>query len=584
MPGWRQATQLHEPGKYLKPTPFELATMGINAFLAATPPKVLVHDAPTNSLNGTETATEALAWCLTTFSGGSFPSQGGRNNWLAKLALYCNERGVPFEEIESHALSSYAVPDFDAREISQTLRGIYTREKGDFGIKPYIAAKSQTDSDTYSVQTNSKSSKQLPPTFPSSVYDALPDYLRRCCAPFDGHEQAVMLLGTLAVLSGCFPAVGGTYNKRRFGLNLFAFIIAPAASGKGTLAWARRLAWPYHKSLTDASRAARLDYDAEVAAYKSAGKAKASLSSPPELPPPYKLLFLPGNTSAAALLTALSENDGRAIMCETEADTLTGALGADFGNFSDVLRKAFQHEPISLLRKTDRQHLDLARPSLSIALTGTPGQLPRLMPSAEDGLVSRFLFYIYEQTPTWQNVGPSAGPALDPYFDALAGELTCMITNMPTSDDSGNYPVEITLTTADWQRLNDAGAAGLSDATAIGGGAGASTAFRLGLIAFRVAGLLTVLRAFETGVVPAGRLECTPEDVGTALAIMDTARAHALAVLATLPGPNGNSKFASKAAKEKLVQELHEQGLSYRDIAEQTGVPFRTVGNWLTKK
>ncbi|GAA4054416.1 hypothetical protein GCM10022409_46850 [Hymenobacter glaciei] len=51
-----------------------------------------------------------------------------------------------------------------------------------------------------------------------------------------------MLLGTLAVLSGCFPAVGGTYNKRRFGLNLFAFIIAPAASGKGTLAWARRLA------------------------------------------------------------------------------------------------------------------------------------------------------------------------------------------------------------------------------------------------------------------------------------------------------------------------------------------------------
>ena len=58
----------------------------------------------------------------------------------------------------------------------------------------------------------------------------------------------------------------GTYNKRRFGLNLFTFIIAPAASGKGTLAWARRLAWPYHKALTDASCADRLDYDAELAA------------------------------------------------------------------------------------------------------------------------------------------------------------------------------------------------------------------------------------------------------------------------------------------------------------------------------
>ena len=98
-------------------------------------------------------------------------------------------------------------------------------------------------------------------------------------------------------------------------------------------------------------------------------------------------MALPSNTTAAALQTALAENDGRGIMCETETDTLSGALGADFGNFSDVLRKAFHHEPVSLLRKTDRQHLDLERPALSIALTGTPGQLPRLMPTAEDGLV-----------------------------------------------------------------------------------------------------------------------------------------------------------------------------------------------------
>ncbi|WP_460614303.1 DUF3987 domain-containing protein [Hymenobacter seoulensis] len=393
-----------------------------------------------------------------------------------------------------------------------------------------------------------------------------------------------MLLGALAVLSGCFPAVGGTYNRRQFGLNLFAFIIAPAASGKGTLAWARRLAWPHHKALTEASRAARLDFDAELAAFRNAGKAKASLTPPLAAPPAYKMLYLPGNTTAAALLTALAENDGRGIICETEADTLTGALGSDFGNFSDVLRKSFQHEPISLLRKTDRQHLDLARPALSIALTGTPGQLPRLVPSAEDGLVSRFLFYTFAQTPTWQDVGPSAGPALDPYFDELAGELSHMIEVTPLASEEGNnYPIEITLTPADWQRLNKAGAAGLDEALSVGGEVGGSSAYRLGLIAWRVVGLLTVLRCFQNGEAPIGRLQADPTDVGSALAIMDTARAHALAVLASLPTPGGQGRgrFTAKAGKEEQIRELQAQGLSLREIADKTGVSKSTVNRWL---
>ena len=422
-----------------------------------------------------------------------------------------------------------------------------------------------------------------PPTFPAAVYAALPDYLRRCCQPFDGHERAVMLLGTLAVLSGCFPAVGGEYARRRFGLNLFAFLIAPAASGKGTLAWARRLAWPWHKQLTDASRAARAEYEVELAAYRAAGKGKVPTAEP--VAPPRKLLYLPGNTTAAALSTALADNDGRGIICETEADTLSGALGGDFGNFSDVLRKAFQHEPVALLRKTDRQHLDLAHPALSIALTGTPGQLPRLMPTAEDGLVSRFLFYVFEQPPVWQDVSPAAGPPLTPFIDSLAAELSEMLAAAPQSTEPGRYEVLFTLAPTDWQRLNEAGRAGLADATDAAGGLGASTAYRLGLIAWRIVGLLTVLRCYERGEAPAGTLLADACDVGTALAIMDTARAHALAVLGLLPTPTVRpaGQFAAKASQQARVFELHKQGLSYRQIAEQVGVSYKTVGNWLNK-
>lgn len=561
--------------------------MDINKLKAATPapppgfPTSTRAYAPART--GPESTDGALAWCLETFSGGPFPTRGGRNNWLATFALFCNERGVPLDELEHQALSQWESDDFPAREITATVCGIYQREAAAHGSKPYTAA--TVGSPVYSTEIKGvrAEGRGAPPTFAPDVYAALPDFLQRACAPFEQHEKAVMLLGTLAVLSGCFPGVGGTYAKRRFGLNLFAFIIAPAASGKGTLAWARRLAWAHHKALTDASRAARAEYEEEVAVYKSAGKAKASLSRPPDAPPAYKMLYLPGNTTASALLTALAENDGRGIMCETEADTLTGALGADFGNFSDVLRKAFQHEPISLLRKTDRQHLDLNHPALSIALTGTPGQLPRLMPTAEDGLVSRFVFYVFEQSPTWQDVSPAAGMPLDPYFDQLASEVTRMIAAVPVPDETGSIGTEITLSVADWTRINAGGSDGLADALSVAGGAGASSAFRLGLIAWRVAGLLTLLRCFENGQVPTGRLEADPADVGAALAIMDTARAHALAVLAMLPAPAGSGagRWAVKAGLAAKVKELHAQGLSVRAIAEQTGVPKSTVDRWL---
>ena len=198
--------------------------------------------------------------------------------------------------------------------------------------------------------------------------------------------------------------------------------------------------------------------------------------------------------------------------------------------------------------------------------------------------MSRILFYTFAQSPVWQDVSPAAGPPLDAHFIPLADELTRMIEATPHPDPTtpGTYPVTLHLTPTDWHRLNEAGEAGLSEAATVGGAA-ASTAYRLGLIAWRIAGLLTVLRYFENGEAPTGRVDCTPADLGTALAIMHTARAHALAVLASLPQPTPPraNTAAAKADREATVKELHAQGRSMRDIADQTGVPKSTVERWL---
>ena len=80
---------------------------------------------------------------------------------------------------------------------------------------------------------------------------------------------------------------------------------------------------------------------------------------------------------------------------ESEADTLGVMMDKEWANFSDSLRKAFHHETISYLRKTNNEHIQIENPRLSILLSGTKSQLHKLIPDVENGLLSRFIFYIY---------------------------------------------------------------------------------------------------------------------------------------------------------------------------------------------
>lgn len=426
------------------------------------------------------------------------------------------------------------------------------------------------------------------PGFEPAIYEALPDFLQRACAPFEGHEKAVMLIGSLGVLSGCFPGIGGTYDQRIYSLNLFTFIIAPAASGKGTMTWAKRLARPYHKQLVSESKCRRSIYEAELHACKATGKGNASAHLPAG-PPPRQQLFIPGDITAAALMGALADNNGRGIIFENEADTLTAAMGGEHGKFGDKLCKIFQHEPVPLMRKGGDLYLELERPTVSIVLSGTRAQLPRLMPTAENGLISRFLFYTFEQDYLWRSGAPGGRPSLEPYFTNLSTELSKMIAGTPGPDEEDMPVVDFTLSAADWQRLNKTCEMGLHEAVDAAGEAGASSAYRLGLIVFRIIGLLTVLRCFENGEAPAGRVEADAKDVITALRIMDIGRAHALHVLDTLPRPSTRpmqlgTKRAEKLGKRLQAHALRAQGMSVRNIAEEVGASKSSVQEWLGDK
>jgi hypothetical protein len=242
---------------------------------------------------------------------------------------------------------------------------------------------------------------QLRSTLSNSIYDNLPEPLRDLFTTIDNpYERDILLLGTLTVLSGCMPNVIGFYDRKWVSPNLYTFIEAPAGSGKGVLSWTRLVGMEIHKMLLEETTLAKKQFE-ELKREKIKQK-DADVSALKE--PPYKLLFIPANNSASSVVQTLSENDGAGILFSTEADTLANALAQDWGNFSDVLRAAFHHEPVEMQRRQNREHFSVERPRLSVLLTGTRGQVIRLIPDTENGLFSRFMFYSFPAVPTFRNV------------------------------------------------------------------------------------------------------------------------------------------------------------------------------------
>lgn len=145
-------------------------------------------------------------------------------------------------------------------------------------------------------------------------------------------------------------------------------------------------------------------------------------NEPPQ-EPPIKTLLIPANSSATSVYQVLNDNGGIGLMFETEGDTLANTFKSDYGNFSDGFRKAFHHEMISYTRRKDREFVELAKPRLSALLPGTPRQILSLIPDAENGLFSRFIFYYMNVRLEWLNVFADNEETLDQHFEQLGKQF-----------------------------------------------------------------------------------------------------------------------------------------------------------------
>ena len=82
-----------------------------------------------------------------------------------------------------------------------------------------------------------------------------------------------MILGAITAISACLPKIYGIYDGDKVYSNLYLFITAAAASGKGKLKFCKRLVYKIHKTMREEAKLMEAEYDAELAQYNKNMKA-----------------------------------------------------------------------------------------------------------------------------------------------------------------------------------------------------------------------------------------------------------------------------------------------------------------------
>ena len=366
----------------------------------------------------------------------------------------------------------------------------------------------------------------------NGIIDNLPDMLKIPCNYLvEENEKEVFLIGAFGVISGLLPNIKAIYSGKLISPNLFVYILAGYGGGKGGLDYAKKLGEQVHQTKKEQTNTMALTYANEMEIYKKElkefTKNKLENMIPPNKPihPPTLMTYIPANNSKSGIYQLLEENNGKGIIFETEGDTLTDALKQDFGGFSDILRKSFHHEDLSLFRRMNDELIEVQNPQLSVVISSTFDQLKALIPSIENGLYSRFLFYKLQEEHKFYNVFDGKKNNYHDQFTKEGAKFKTMYDTLELKDS----PVNFSLTKEQEQLFTTYFGKKKSKMVDESDIKMSGTANRLGIIAFRIMMILTSIRCYGQGII-GNDIVCIDVDFNTALRIVDRLEKHAKTV------------------------------------------------------
>ena len=367
-----------------------------------------------------------------------------------------------------------------------------------------------------------------------------------------GEMRDMLLLSLLTNYAYALPAMRMYHGfpHHVYGPELMTMVLAPAASGKGIMNYAKQLLKGIEKEHGE-------------------------------------FIFLPANTSSAALMSYLQMLKGRGIMMATEIDTLSKALGSSTGGFSDVLRCMFEHETISKLRKNQEELIEIPDPHFAVLISGTYNQLKPLINSRENGLMSRFACYVVKQTQdfddrVWLDAEEDTVPQEIALYEQLGHELSQRYAWMCKAKHSCYFY----LTDAQRMTITHMFRAMYETQRHAFGNEFDSILKRMPVIMKRIGMILTGLRMDITQSLPE-RVVCSEQDFETMLLIGHKLLMHAAMMFQmlpenkeTIPGEIGHT-LIQKQFFEMLPTDFTKQDAVKQ--AQVLGINIKTMDYWLTK-
>ena len=368
----------------------------------------------------------------------------------------------------------------------------------------------------------------------------------------EGEMRDMLLLSVLTNSAYALPAMRMYHGfpHHVYGPELMTMILAPAASGKGIMNYGKRLLQGIENEHGE-------------------------------------LIYLPANSSSAALMSYLKMLKGRGIMMATEIDTLSKALSSTTGGFSDTLRCMFEHETISKLRKNQEELIEIPDPHFSVLISGTFNQLKPLIKSRENGLMSRFASYVVKQIQdfddrVWLDAEEDAVPQEVVLYEQLAKEICQRYAWMKKAKHSCYFY----LTDAQRKSITRMFRGMYETLRPAFGNEFDSILKRMPVIMKRIGMILTGFRLDMNEPLPE-RVVCSDDDFQTMMLVGHKLLLHSAMMYQMLP----NSKDATPGEiGQNLIQKQFFQMLpadfSKQDavkMAEVLGINIKTMDYWLTK-
>ena len=407
--------------------------------------------------------------------------------------------------------------------------------------------------------------------FNEEFFDSLPDVFKTITDTVESRQNKVMLLlASIVASSSALPNYYGIYGSKKLFSNLYFYILASAGAGKGKITWVKKLIEPVSHFFDNPDEATKDMSKIDLASVKNL---IASVGDDVHM----QNMIIPGNTSSAAFIDILESNKGKGFMIETEGDTVANMFGSDYGNYSDMFRKAFEHETISCARKTDNRRVRIEHPQLSVIMTSTPRQLFRMISDAENGLFSRFMYMKIQSSPNFVNVFDNGGyEKTQEVFENGGAEVLKMFLEL-----SSHTGVQFNLTaTQQKQFLTFFNEVKMTTINFIDRDLEGSI-HRLGSICFRLAMVMSIFRVAQSDSVPQ-QLECSDVDFSNAMQLSKLLIGQMVDVYKMLPNAELDQLAVDKATLYRSLPEEFETAQA-KLLGAEFDLSERSVGRFLTQ-